>query len=132
MSATLSVSDIPDSLGPYNVALSTGPTIPASVTPATLLYGTVSRTSSRTLTATVTNKSPFTLSIGSAVSGLDAGDFTITGGGTCGSTLAGNSSCTVAVKFKPTKTTTETATLAETVSSDPVSPHKVTLKGSGS
>jgi hypothetical protein len=131
-SATLSVSDSPDSLGPYNVALSTGPTIPASVTPATLLYGIVSRTSSKTLTVTVTNNSPLTLSIGSAVSGLNASDFTITGGGTCGATLAGNSSCTIAVTFKPTKTVTESATLAGTVSSDPTSPHKVTLNGRGS
>jgi hypothetical protein len=130
-SAMLSVSDTPDSLGPYDVALTTGPTIPVSVSPTSLLYGTVSRASSKTLTATVTNMSPLTLSIVSAVSGLNAGDFTITGG-TCGSTLDGNSSCTVAVTFKPTKTVTESATLAGTVTSDPSSPHKVALKGRGS
>jgi hypothetical protein len=131
-SATLSVSDTPDLLGPYNVALTTGATIPVSFAPTSLLYGTVPRTSSKTLTATLTNMSPMTLSIVSAVSGLNAGDFTITGGTTCGSTLAGNSSCTVAVTFKPTKTVTESATLAGTVSSDPSSPHKVSLKGRGS
>ncbi len=75
--------------------------------------------------------SPLTLSIDGTVSGLNSGDFTITGG-TCSSTLAGNSSCTVAMTFKPTKTVTESATLAGMVSSDPTSPHKVTLKGRGS
>lgn len=130
-SATLSVSDSPDSLGPYDVALATGATIPVSVAPTSLLYGTVPRTSSKTLTATVTNMSPMTLSIDSAVTGLNAGVFKITGG-TCGSTLAGNSSCTVAVTFQPAKSVTETATLAGTVGSDPTSPHKVTLKGKGS
>jgi centrosomal CEP192-like protein len=130
-SATLSVSDSPDSLGPYDVALTTGATIPVSVSPTSLLYGTVSRTSSKTMTASVTNMSPLTLSLDSAISGLNAGDFTITGG-TCGSTLAGNSSCTVAVTFKPTKTVRESATLAGMVTSDPSSPHNVSLKGRGS
>ncbi len=130
-SATLSMSDTPDSLGPYDVALTTGATVPAAVTPTSMRYGTVSRASSKTLSATVTNMSPFTLSLDSTVDGLNAGDFPITGG-TCGSTLAGNSSCTVAVMFKPTKKTTESATLAGTVSSDPTSPHKVALKGKGS
>ena len=130
-SATLSVSDTPDSLGPYDVALTTGATVPVSVSPTSLHYGTVPRASSKTMTATVTNISTLTLSIDSAVSGLNAGDFTIAGG-TCGSTLAGNSSCTVAVTFKPTRTVTESATLAGMVSSDPTSPHKVTLKGRGS
>jgi hypothetical protein len=130
-SGTLSIFDSPDPLSPYTVALSTGPTIPETVAPLTLAYGTVSQSSSRTLKTTVTNKSPFTISIGSAVSGANAADFTITGG-TCGATLAGNSSCTIGVKFKPTTTASESATLAVTVPQDPTSPHAVSLTGTGS
>ena len=129
-SATLTVSDSPDPLSPYTVALSTGTTIPETVAPLTLACGTVSRSSSETLNTTVTNKSPFTISIGSAVSGANPADFTVAGG-TCGPTLAVNSSCTIAVKFKPTTTAGERATLAVSVQQDPTSPHSVSLKGTG-
>ena len=130
-SGTLSLFDSPDPLSPYTVALSTGPTIPETVAPLTLAYGTVLGSSSKTLKTTVTNKSGFTISIGSAASGDNAADFTITGG-TCGAMLAGNSSCTIGVKFKPTTTASETATLAVTVPQDPTSPHAVSLTGTGS
>ena len=129
-SATLTVSDSPDPLSPYVVALSTGPTIPETVAPLTLAYGTVSQSSSRTLKTTVTNKSPFTISIGSAVTGVNAADFTITGG-TCGPSLAANSSCTIGVKFKPTTAAAESAMLVVTVPQDPTSPHNVSLTGTG-
>jgi hypothetical protein len=130
-SGTLSIFGSPDPLSPYTVALSTGPTIPETVAPLTLAYGTVSRSSSRTLKTTVTNKSPFTISIGSAISGGNAADFTITGG-TCGTTLAGNSSCTIGVKFKPTTTASESASLAVSIPQDPTSPQNVSLTGTGS
>jgi hypothetical protein len=130
-SGTLQIFDSPDPLSPYALALSTGPTIPETVLPATLAYGTVSKSSSKTLKTTISNKSPFTISIGSSVSGPNAGDFTI-GGGTCGSTLAGNSSCTIGVQFKPTITGAESATLAISVPQDPTSPQNVSLKGTGS
>jgi hypothetical protein len=130
-SGTLSIFDSPDPLSPYTVALSTGPTIPETVAPVTLAYGTVPRSSSKTLKATVTNKSPFTISIGSAVSGANAADFTITGG-TCGPTLAGSSSCTIGVKFKPSTAAGESASLVVSVPQDPTSPHGVSLTGTGS
>jgi alpha-L-arabinofuranosidase len=129
-SAALTVADSPDPHSPYNVAFTVAGTIPESVTPLTLSYGTVSQSSSKTLKATVTNKSPFTISIGSALSGANAADFTITGG-ICGASLAGNSSCTIGVKFKPTTTTTESATMAVSVPQDPTSPHDVKLTGTG-
>jgi hypothetical protein len=130
-SGTLSIFDSPDPLSPYTVALSAGPTVPETVAPLALAYGTVSRSSSKTLKTTVTNKSPFTISIGSAISGADAADFIITGG-TCGPTLVGNSSCTIGVKFKPTTTAGEGATLIVTIPQDPSSPRNVTLAGTGS
>jgi hypothetical protein len=130
-SGTLQIFDSPDPLSPYTLALSTGPAIPETILPVTLAYGTVSRSSSKTLKTTITNKSPFTISIGGSVSGPNAADFTI-GGGTCGSTLVGNSSCTIGVKFKPTTTAAESATLAVSVPQDPTSPQDVSLKGTGS
>ncbi len=129
-SATLTVADSPDPGSPYSVSFNVAGTIPETVAPITLAYGTVSQASSKTLKTTVTNKSPFTISIGSAVSGANAGDFTITGG-TCGPSLAGNSSCTIGVKFKPTRAAAESATLAVSVPQDPTSPHNVSLTGTG-
>ena len=76
-SATLSVSDSPDPLSPYTVALSTGPTIPATVLPATLAYGTLTaRTPTKTRTVTVTNLSGFPLSLGENFSGTTS-DFDV-------------------------------------------------------
>jgi len=129
-SATLAILDSPDPPSPYQVALS-AQTVPETISPLALAYGTVSRASSKTLKTTVTNKSPFTISISSSLSGADASDFTITGG-TCGATLAGNSSCTIGVKFKPTTTAAESAAVAVSVAQDPTSPHAVSLTGTGS
>jgi hypothetical protein len=82
-SATLSVADSPDQLSPYTVALSTGPTIPATITPVTLAYGTLtSKVTSKTLNATVTNLSGYSLPLSESISGANAGDFAVTGG-TC-------------------------------------------------
>jgi Cep192 domain 4 len=130
-SATLTIADSPDPLNPHTVALSTDATIPGTVLPTTLSYSTVSEASSKTLKATVKNYSPYTISIGSAVSGANASDFTITGG-TCGRSLGGNSSCTIAVTSKPTTAAAESATLTVTVPRDPTSPHNVNLTGPGS
>jgi hypothetical protein len=129
--ATATFSDSPDSLSPYDVAFTVAGTIPETVSPISLSYGTVSRSSSKLGKTTVTNKSPFTISIGSSLSGANAGDFTITGG-TCGSSLVGNSSCTIGVTFKPTTTSSESATLSVAIPQDPTSPHLVQLTGTGS
>jgi len=129
-SAQLNVIDKPDPLGPYAVSFNVAGTIPELVTPLTLSYGTVSQSSSRMLKAIVTNKSPFQISVSGSVSGSNAADFTITGG-TCNGTLAKNSSCTVAVTFKPASAASESAMLAVTVPQDPTSPHNVNLTGTG-
>jgi len=135
-SATLSVSDSPDPLSPSYppIALSTGPTIPATVTPTTLAYATLTaRTSPKTKTVTVTNLSKFSLPISESFSGTNARDFAVTGGGTCiGGTAAPNSSCTIAVTFTPTGGgSAESASMALTVGSDPSSPYNISLSGKG-
>jgi hypothetical protein len=129
-SATLAVADSPDAGSPYSVAFLVSGTIPETVAPLTLSYGTVSQSSSKALQTTVTNKSSLTISITSSISGANASDFSIIGG--CGPTLAGNSSCPVVVLFKPTASGARSASLAVSVAQDPTSPHNVSLTGSGS
>ncbi len=132
-SATLSVADSPDPLSPYTVALSTGPTIPATVTPITLAYGRLTaRASPKTRTVTVANLSKFPLPVSESFSGTNAGDFAVTGG-TCGATAAANSSCTIAVTFKPTGGgSSKRASMTVNVGSDPSASHNVRLSGTGS
>ncbi|HEY9157346.1 choice-of-anchor D domain-containing protein [Candidatus Binatus sp.] len=132
-SATLSVADSPDPLSPYTVALSTGPTIPATVTPITLAYGRLTaRTSPKTRTVTVTNLSKLPLPVSESFNGTNAGDFAVTGG-TCGATAAANSSCTIAVTFKPTGGgSSRRASMTVNVGSDPSASHNVRLSGTGS
>jgi hypothetical protein len=131
-SATLSVSDSPDPLGPYTVALSTGATIPATVIPTALAYGILtSKITSKTKNVTVTNLSKFSLPISERFGGTNQSDFTVTGG-TCSSTATPNSSCTIAVRFTPTGGgSAESASMAVTVGSDPSSPYNISLSGTG-
>jgi len=129
-SATLAISDSPDPLSPYMVALSTGPTIPATAMPASIAYGTLTKTS-KTLNATVTNLSGFSLPLSESFSGANASDFAIAGG-TCGASAAAHSSCTIAVKFTPTGGgSAESASMAASVANDPTSPHSISLTGTG-
>jgi hypothetical protein len=129
-SATLTVSDSPDPLNPYTVALSTGPTIPATDVPDTLAYETLKK-ASKSLNETVINLSPFSLSVSETFSGANAGDFAVTGG-TCGSTVLPGSQCTIAVTFTPTAGgKAETASMAVSVGNDPTSPHSISLTGKG-
>lgn len=129
-SAALSIADSPDPLSPYAVAISTGPTIPATVTPTSIAYGTL-KTTTKTLDATVTNLSGFSLALTNSIGGANAGDFTVAGG-TCGVTAAAHSSCTVAVKFTPTGGgAAESASVAVSVANDPTSPHSISLTGTG-
>ncbi len=128
-SATLAVADSPDAGSPYNVAFTVTGTIPETVAPLTLSYGTVSQSSSKALQTMVTNKSSSTISITSSIGGANATDFSIIGG--CGPTLAGNSSCPVVVLFTPTASGARSASLAVSVAQDPTSPHNVSLVGTG-
>jgi len=131
-SATLSIADSPDPASPHAVALSTGATIPATVSPAsTLAFGTLT-TKSKTKNITVTNLSGFSLSVSEgSIGGANAGDFAVTGG-TCGSSVAANSSCTIAFTFTPTlHATAESASVAVSIGNDPTSPHNIALTGTG-
>jgi hypothetical protein len=129
-SATLSIADSPDPLSPYLIALTTGPTISATVMPASIAYGTLTKTS-KTLSATVTNLSGFSLPLGESFSGANASDFAVAGG-TCGAAAVAHSSCTIAVKFTPTGAgSAESAIISISVANDPTSPHNISLTGTG-
>src|ERR1700731_1073404 len=126
----MSIADSPDPLSPYTVALSTGPTIPATVTPTSIAFGTL-KTTSKTLNVTVTNLSGFSLPLTESFSGANASDFTVAGG-SCGAMATANSSCAIAVKFTPTGGgSAESASMAVNVTNDPTSPHSISLTGTG-
>jgi len=129
-SATVSISDSPDPLSPYAVALSTGPTIAATVAPVSIAFGRLKATS-KTLSATVTNLSGFSLPLSESFSGTNAGHFAVNGG-TCGATVLPGQSCTIAVTFTPTPgRAAESASMAVNVGSDPVSSQNINLTGEG-
>ena len=131
-SASLSVTASPDAESPHVISLSTGDTIPATVTPAVLLIPcpeVFEGAASRSKYVTVTNKSPFTLPVSTAIT--PAGYCYQVAGGTCGTAVAGNASCTIEVWYTSFGDCefAEFPTLAVTVSNDPTSPHNVTVVG---
>ena len=132
-SATMTVTDAVDPLGPYTVSFTALATIPESLSATKLIYGSVYQTASKTLNITVTNKAssgPITLT-GTSIGGANAGDFAVTGG-SCTGTLAASSSCTYAVTFTPSTETAESGTLSIAVAEDPNGgPPAVSLSGTG-
>ena len=106
-SATLTLKD---NEGSFPVSLS-GTAQSTSISPTTLAFGTVTKGSTKSLSTTVTNKGATNLTMGTAtVTGTNATDFTFTT--TCHSTLAAGSSCSYTVTFKPSTTSSESATLS--------------------
>jgi outer membrane protein assembly factor BamB len=132
-SATMTVTDSPDPLGPYTVSFTASADIPESVSPTSLHYGNVAQTASKTLSVTVTNHATsgsITLT-GASIGGANAGDFAVTGG-SCGGSLAASSSCTYAVTFAPSMETAESGTLSIGVAEDPNGgPPAIALSGTG-
>ena len=86
---------------------------------------------SKTLNATVTNLSGFSLPLSESIGGANASDFAVAGG-TCAAAAAAHSSCTIAVKFMPTGAgSAESAIMSISVANDPTSPHNISLTGTG-
>ena len=130
-SAVLTVTD---AAGSQEVSLTgTGlapPTFSASV--PTISFGNQQETiKSPPMGVTVTNNgnSPLTISA-IAVSGIDAGDFAISGESCSAASVAIDSTCSVNVTFTPSKTGSETASLKFTDNA-PGSPQSVGLTGTG-
>src|SRR5580658_452879 len=133
-SATMTITDTPDPLGPYTVSFTAAATIPESVSPTKLVFGSLYQTASKTLNVTVTNhstSSPITLT-GTTVGGANSGDFVVTDTGTCTGSLAASSTCTYAVTFTPSTETAENGTLSIAVAEDPNGgPAAIDLSGTG-
>jgi hypothetical protein len=120
---------IVDNAGTQTVALS-GTGTAVNLAPASLSFGTVKvGTSSQPKNITMSNVGGSAIAINSImIGGADPADFSQSN--TCGSSLAGHSSCTITVTFKPTATGARSAKV-NVADSDPGSPQAVNLSGTG-
>lgn len=119
-----------DGAGSQKVTLS-GTATPLKFSPASVNFGSVKvGTSSAAKKVTVLNVSPGTITFSSiTIGGTNAGDFTQTNN--CGGSLAAGKGCTVTVIFTPTATGARSANVT-VKDTDPVSPQKILLSGTGS
>src|SRR5207249_4233836 len=110
----------------YPGSISTSGAVTLSPTSLAFPNQTVGTTSAAKV-STLTNSGSATLAISSiAISG----DYALGGLGTCVTSLATGSSCTISVTFKPTATGTRTGSVTITDSATG-SPQKISLTGSG-
>jgi hypothetical protein len=125
--ATLNISDS-DSSSPQQVSLTGIGANPATLTITNPNFGNVVvTTTSATKTATLANNQTVALN---SVTPSTTGDFAIATGGTCGSTLAARSSCTLFVQFTPSAVGARNGSLS--VSDDASnSPQSLALTGTG-
>lgn len=104
-----------------------------SVSPTSLSFSQTVASTSVAQTVTVSNTGTAALSLTSlTLTGAQASEFQIAGGGTCsaGSSVAASASCTVRIAFAPTAVGARSATLAITHNAA-ASPTSVALAGSG-
>jgi Astacin (Peptidase family M12A)/Divergent InlB B-repeat domain/Abnormal spindle-like microcephaly-assoc'd, ASPM-SPD-2-Hydin len=128
VTGSLSISDsAPDS--PQVVTLTGTGTLPLSITPATLAFGTVTvGTTSAAKTFTLTNNQSSTLNFSFAPSGNYAISAT---GTTCGVSLASKAACNIAVTFTPTANAVVNGAVTITDGTS-FTPQLVALSGTGS
>jgi sugar lactone lactonase YvrE len=128
-SATLTLTDNAGT-GTQNVALSGTGEPDVTVSPDRIAYGKVKLTKKKSKTVKVKNAQPVAVTLSQIITGTNASDFTVTGG-TCIGTLAAKAKCTYIVTFTPGATGARSATLSVTASPDLLSPHNVSLAGTG-
>jgi len=127
-SGTLKLTDSPDSASPHSIALSGTGTTQTTVTPASEAFGDVTvGSTSPVRTVTLENHETVSISLNTSISGTG---FAISGG-TCGSALAADKSCTVTLTFTPAATGAVSGKLILTDSPDSASPHSIALSGTG-
>jgi hypothetical protein len=129
-SATLTLDDNAGT-GTQNVALSGTGEPDVTVSPDSIAYGKVKLSAKKSKTVKVKNEQPVAVTLSQIITGTDASYFTVTGG-TCSGTLAAKAKCTYIVTFTPVLGVERTATLSVTASPDLLSPHNVSLAGTGS
>lgn len=83
------------------------------LTPSSVNFGAAGITTSATATVTVHNVSRSAMALSTSIT-PSGSDFSFGSGGTCGASLAANSSCTYNLVFTPTSATQEGATLTVT------------------
>lgn len=114
----------------FFILLNTTPPPPiVGISPSNLDMGAqvVGSTAQKTVTVSNTGGSALTIAA-ITISGANAGDFSQSN--TCGSTLAGGSSCTITITFKPTAGGIRNATLSITDNASG-SPHTANVSGTG-
>jgi hypothetical protein len=79
----------------------------------------------------VENAQPVGVALRESITGSNAGDFAVTGG-TCAAALGAKASCTYIMTFTPGAAGARMATLSVMASPDLLSPHNVSLTGTGS
>ncbi len=126
---TLSITDNASG-SPHTVSLS-GTATAVTLSPSALNFSPqLLNTTSAGRTVTLTNHSTLTLHFtGITIAGTNAGDF-VAASQTCGSSLAGNTTCTVTVKFHPSMIGSESATLSFSDDGG-ASPQIVPMTGTG-
>src|SRR5208282_3668875 len=112
---------------PQNVKLSGTGTTTLAVAPSSYGFGSVKDGSKAVKLVVVYNYQTNPVSLSESFSGPNAGDFSITPGGTCTSTLGAKSDCSLFVTFAPTAVGTESATLKVTDGPDPLGPYTVSF-----
>ncbi len=128
LTANLTVTDNVTG-GPQTVGLNGTGDSALSSSPKSLGFGTVKNGQTATKNATLTNSGTAAVAIANlTMSGPNADDFSQTNN--CGTTLAGNSSCTIMVTFASSTSGSETATLSIN-DADPSSPQTLSLSGTG-
>ena len=117
-----------DPASPQTVALRGSGTV-VSLSPTKLSFGKQAVATAASQIVTLTNVGSTQLSFGGmSIVGTNPGDFSQTN--TCGTSIAGQASCTITVTFKPTATGTRGAVVS--ISDDGGgSPQKVGLTGTG-
>ena len=111
---------------PQQSAVSGTGTAALAISKSSLAFGSVKFGAKAQQSFKVTNHRTQPLTLGENFSGTNAADFSITGG-TCRTTLAAKSACSIVVTFTPGAPGTESATLSLSDSPDPLSPHTVAL-----
>ncbi len=138
---TLGITFIPGALGahgatlmifdnvstsPQHVTLSGTGIAGLTLTKTSLVFGSVKFGVKAPLSFSLTNHQTRTVTLSESFSGINASDFSVTGG-TCSTTLNAGKACTLTVTFKPGALGTESATLSIADSPDPLSPYTVAL-----
>jgi hypothetical protein len=123
--ATLTVNDNTAS-SPQHVTLSGTGIVDLTTSQTSLVFASVKFGVKSAKSFSVTNHQTQPVTLSESFSGTNAADFSITGG-TCTTTLAAQTACTIIVTFTPGALGTESATLSVSDSPDPLSPYTVAL-----